>query len=545
MNRNHLDIVSGFHLILFFTAIILCNGFALSQEKVEGYRVGRITFISSRLVYIQFEITDSLNTGDTLFQRSNGKLKPVMRIKYISSRSCAAEKDTLYTPTLNDEIIAIVRSTNNSIKVDSFTKTEVPRANIISSKKDLIEPVLRKKNYYGRFSMQSLTNLTNTDKRNNYQRWRYALSFRADTINGSTFSASSYLFFAYNTKDWREVKDNIGHALKVYDLSFSFKPYNRSRVWFGRHLNRNVSGIGSIDGITYQQTIENYNAGALIGSHPDFRDYGYNFKMFEYGIYFSRTDTFETSQMDNSIAFFQQTNNFKTDRRFLYFQHSDNLLPALNFFASSEIDLFKREKGISETTLTLTSLYFNLYYNPLRELSFSFSYDARRNVVYYETYKSFIDSLFENEIRQGYRLSVLVRPLNKLTISLNGGYRFRKNDPAPSKNFGANLYYSSIPFINISSNLSYTNLASGYTEGETIGLHFSKYFDLIDLSLSADYRMIKYKFRFSTEELRQNIISGDVSYKLPLNIYFGLNYEGTFEKSQSYGRFYIDITKRF
>jgi len=267
--------------------------------------------------------------------------------------------------------------------------------------------------------------------------------------------------------------------------------------------------------------------------------------MFEYGVYFARSDTFETSQMENSIAYFNQTNNFKTDRRYLYYQHTNNLLSNFNFFASSEVDLFKREKGTGKTSLTLTSIYLNLYYNPIRELSFSLSYDARRNVVYYETYKSFIDSLFENEIRQGYRLNILVRPVNKLTLSLNGGYRFQKNDLRPSKNFGANLYYSSIPLVDVSGNLTYTNLISSYTEGETVGMRLSKYINLFDMNISADFRMIKYKFRYSNEQLKQNILSGDISFRLPANIYLGLNYEGTFEKYNTYGRFYVDLTKRF
>ncbi len=530
--------------VLILVAILSCGDLFSQGNKIE-YRTGKVTFIASEHVYVQFESTDSIKISDTLFQRMNGILKPIMEVKFISSRSCACVKDSSYAPKLNDEIVAIIRVNEKSINKE---QPKIDTAVVISNSpvnKEITETKVKKKNYSGRFSVQSLTNLTNTDKRNNYQRWRHTFSFKADSISGSAFSTSAYLFFAYNTRDWNEVKDNLGRALKIYDLSISYKPTNKNQLWFGRHLNYRVSNVGSIDGITFQQTIGNYYLGALVGSHPDFMDYGYNIKMFEYGVYFSRADTFATTQMENSIAYFNQTNNFKTDRRYLYYQHTNNLLTYLNFFASSEVDLFKREKGTGKTSLTLTSIYLNLYYNPIRELSFSLSYDARRNVVYYETYKSFIDSLFENEIRQGYRLSVLVRPFNKLTLSLNGGYRFQKNDLRPSKNFGANLYYSSIPFVDVSGNFTYTNLVSSYTDGETIGIRLSKYINLFDINISADFRMIKYKFRYSSEQLKQNILSGDISFKLPTGIYLGLNYEGTFEKYNTYGRIYIDLTKRF
>jgi len=543
MKNQNLNIASYICFYVFLTFLFYNN--LLAQENIIEYRTGKVTFISSQHVYVKFDKTDSIKNGDTLFQRLKGKLTPLLKVKFISSHSCACEKDSGSSLQINDEVIALIRTDGNLTKPEESQPLAPLQVNPYKIKTEIIEPAIKKKNYSGRISVQSLTNLTNTDKRNNYQRWRHSVSFKADSISGSAFSTSAYLFFSYNTKERNEVKDNLGRALKIYDLSVSYKPTAKNQLWFGRHLNYKVSNVGSIDGVTFQQTLGNYYLGTLVGSHPDFKDYGYNIKMFEYGVYFARSDTFETSQMENSIAYFNQTNNFKTDRRYLYYQHTNNLLTDVNFFASSEVDLFKREKGIGETSLTLTSIYLNLYYNPIRELSFSLSYDARRNVVYYETYKSFIDSLFENEIRQGYRLNILVRPVNKLTVSLNGGYRFQKNDLKPSKNFGANIYYSSIPFLDAGGNLTYTNLTSSYTEGETVGMRLSKYINLFDMNISADFRMIKYKFRYSNEQLRQNILSGDISFRLPANIYLGLNYEGIFEKHNTYGRFYVDLTKRF
>ena len=68
-------------------------------------------------------------------------------------------------------------------------------------------------------------------------------------------------------------------------------------------------------------------------------------------------------------------------------------------------------------------------------ISFSLSYDARKNVIYYETFKSTVDSIFENETRQGIRFGTNIRPFNNLFIGLNGGYRFLKKDIKPSRNF--------------------------------------------------------------------------------------------------------------
>jgi hypothetical protein len=52
-------------------------------------------------------------------------------------------------------------------------------------------------------------------------------------------------------------------------------------------------------------------------------------------------------------------------------------------------------------------------------ISFSLSYDARKNVIYYQTFRNSIDSIIENETRQGFRIGMNIRPFNNLFIGLN------------------------------------------------------------------------------------------------------------------------------
>jgi hypothetical protein len=249
--------------------------------------------------------------------------------------------------------------------------------------------------------------------------------------------------------------------------------------------------------------------------------------------------------MENTFAFFNQTNNFHTDRRYVYFQHTNNILPRTTFFASTEVDLFKKIWGVTKNDATLTSLYASLYLNPSSWISLSLSYDARRNVVYYETYKSYIDSLFTNEMMHGYRASLYLRPVNRLSVSVNGGYRFQKSDIKPSRNFGGNIYYSGLPLLDLNTGINYNRLISSYTDGNITGFHLSKYLTSLDMNLSVDLKRIEYKFSFNTDKLVQNSISADASFSLPLGLSLGISYEGIFEKHNSYGRFFVDLTKRF
>ena len=529
--------------VIFF----LCNNIYSQQNSGFEIRTGKVTYISSQHVYVQFDNTESINTGDTLYIVKGSNEIPSLIVKYISSRSCAGEVLPGNEIKLNDKLNAHIKISKQleTLVTTESEDTEKLKNTALVLQKQVVKTKSNKKNYYGRISLQSYSNLSNMGSQYNFQRWRYTFSFGADSISGSPFSFSSYLYFAYNTRDWGDVKTNLGKALKLYDLSLSYKLNNNNKIWFGRHLNYKISNVGSIDGVQYEHAFGNYYLGGIVGSHPDFADYGYNFKMFEYGGYVGRIDSFAASQMENTVAFFNQTNNFQTDRRYAYLQHTNNIIPGTNFFASTEIDLYKKISGTATNDITLTSLYTSLYIRPSRLVSLSLSYDARRNVVYYETYKSYIDSLFTNEMRQGYRVSLYLRPGNKMSISLNGGYRFQKTDIKPSRNFGANFYYSRIPFLDINAGVNYTRLISSYTDGSIAGIRFSKYINSLDLNLSADIRRIEYKFSYNSNKLIQNSISADASFRFPLDFYFGISYEGVFEKQNSYGRFFIDLTKRF
>lgn len=532
--------------LLVLLIIISLWGGIVANAQVREKRTGRVSFISSSHIYIQFDQTDRMNIGDTLYIQQGSNYTPAMRIKFLSSRSCAADKLIEHEISINDSVTAFVFKQAAAINISPAEKDTVVQA--LPETSSVPRPEIKKKmgkNTWGKFSIQSLSNLSNSGPRENFQRWRYSFSLGADSLAGSGFGFSSYLFFAYNTRDWQAVKSNIGKALKIYDLSLSYKIGMQNRVWAGRHLNNRISNIGSIDGLQFEHESGRYYLGGIVGSHPDFSDYGYNAKMFEYGAYAGRIDSISGSRMENTIAFFNQTNNFITDRRYVYYQHTNNILKRTNFFASAEVDLFKKESGVSSNSATLTSLYLSLYINPADFLSLSFSYDARRNVVYYETYKSYIDSLFTNEMRQGYRMSLIVRPTNRMMLSINGGYRFQKNDIKPSRNFGGNLYFSGIPFLDLNANASYTKLISSYTEGSIAGLRLSKFITSAEINVSLDLRRTEYNYNFNIEPVVQNSAGLDVSCRLPFNLYLGLNYEGVFEKQRSFGRFFLDLTKRF
>jgi hypothetical protein len=527
-------------LLFFITSCVV-----LSQSGGKEERTGMVTYKSTQNIYVKFDNTDKIKSGDTLFIKDNNQLHPVIIVKYLSQHSVAGELIDGRNLMINDNVYAYLKTE----LPDSLFKDTLSLNNRIDKKpkeNTVIIPATNysstSQNFTGRFSIQSFSNISNFTNSGNYQQWRYSFLFNADTIYGYPFSVSDYIIFTYKNGDLANFKDNIPRNLKIYDLACNYKFDESSNLWFGRHLNRRIANISSVDGLQYEQSFSGYYAGIVAGSRPDFNDMGFNFKLFEYGGYLGRTDTVNNSLMENTIAFMQQTNNFKTDRRFVYFQHSSSLLPEVNLFFSSEADLFKKVLNKGQYTFSLTGLFISTNYTPDRSVSFSLSYDARKDVIYYETYKSLADSLIDHETRQGFRAGVNYHPINNLFVGLSAGYRFQPGDPKPSRNFNGNISYGNIPVIDVTPSITFTRLISSYIDGSIWGASLSR--SLADFaSITMNYNHNQYKFLFG--DLKQNIFSIDISSRIWSQIFLSFSYEGTFESHNTWGRFLLDFTTRF
>ena len=181
----------------------------------------------------------------------------------------------------------------------------------------------------------------------------------------------------------------------------------------------------------------------------------------------------------------------------------------------------------------------------IKQLSVSLSYSARNNIIYYETYKNFIDRILESETLQGWRVQLNYRPIKYLSIGVNGGYRFRKNDPKPSRNLYGYVTYSRVPGINAAVTLSATVLETSYLSGNIYSLGLSR--DLIPGKLSGgfNYRMVDYKFLNAEMDLPQHIGDVNLHWRIYKKLSLSVNYEGTFESERTYNRVYVNLSQRF
>lgn len=538
-----------YRFLKIFTALFLGTfGTVIFGQNITD-KIGRITYISSQNIYVQFDNTEGMKQGDTLFVKVKGKLIPALRVNFLSTRSCAGIKISDAALKVDDQLHAKVHITDQAgteiIEPDTFKNFQSePQQQGLEMNKTTLRNVKRSVSN-GRFTLQSYSSLNPGNTNSLDQRWRYTFLYDAERIGETGFSFSSYFNYAYRVADWSRLKQKPLNNLKVYDLSLGYDFNEMTFVKLGRYLNPKISNLSSVDGVQFQAAFSNFFSGILVGSRPDFSTLGFNSKLFEYGAYIGRIDSAENGIMESTVGFFQQTNNYKTDRRFVYFQHNNSLLRELYFSLSSELDLFAIENKTAKTKPSLTSFYFTSRYAPSRLISFSLSYDARKNVIYYETFKNFADSIIENETRQGIRLGTNIRPLNNIFIGLNAGYRFLKKDIKPSKNFNGFITYSQIPIFDASSTVSYSRLISNYIDGTVLGVRLTKFISLIDYSVSVSYTNVSYDYLSSIAKLEQNNFSAELSGRIIDQIYLSCSFEGIFEEHVSYKRILFDLSLRF
>ena len=540
-------------LVFLLVGIYGISAQAQSQpDQIEG----TVSYITSQNVYVKFKSTTNVAIGDTLFMQQGDSLLPVLKVKDLSSISCVCKPISTKSLSISDRIFHIKSKVQVMPPILAETKDDIRLIqDSISPLYDTLqaEPSKQKKrvqDIYGFASVAAFSDFSNTPAGNSLK-MKYTISFNMKNIGHSKLSAESYITFVHRDNNWNDIQANIFNGLKIYNLSFSYKFNNKFELWLGRKINPKISNMGAVDGVQFEMRFKPITIGILGGARPNYPDYGFNFNLLQFGAYVSHNQPTKNGYLQSTLAFVQQMNSGQVDRRFVYLQHSNSVVKNLTFFGSVEVDFFNKKLNPEDSTLIkdnspkLSNLYLSLRYRILKKVSLSFSYSARKNVIYYETYKTFLEELLDTETLQGYRLQVTYRPVKKLSIGVSGSYRFQKVDPRPSKNLYTYITYSQIPAIKISSTISFIILETGYLSGKVYSAGISKDFFSGKFYTGLAYRYVDYKFSNSGSHLIQNLAEISLTWRIIRKLSFSIYYEGTFEKIYQYNRMYARLNFRF
>lgn len=539
--------------VLCFLFIPMVCSTAIAQKGNPEKITGTVTFITPLNIYVKFKDTRGINQGDTLYAYMRGKAEPVLTAKYLSSQSLAGPIIGKVFLKVGDRVFALVIPPEQKTKSAQIAGEEVDTS-LSTQAKEIRQTVVTTTNapltinprVYGGFTVNSYSNFSNFANASDIQRWNYSLNLNADKIGGSHFYFSNYMYMSYLGSQWKQVAVSPLGDLRVYDLALSYRTHDLN-VWAGRHVNEDISGVGPIDGIQAEERFGSVVTGEVIGYRPDFYSLGFNPNLFQFGGYLSQTVSMDAGTMRNTLGAFQQYNNLNTDRRFIYFQHNSTLFKILSLYASGQVDIFKLSGGNSTNDFSLTNLYFSTAYFPFSQLSLNLSYSAQRNIIYYQTFGSALDSLLErqNQLRNDARIEANIRPFPFTFITLGTGYSFQQGDVSPTRDANASLTQSNIPILLITLGVSYSKILSNYLDGSVIGVSASKYIPLNSTDIMLMFSRLDYRFGSGTMRMIQDEPSFQLTTKLLGNLFLNLFYQGTYSGKTSYGTFMGGITERF
>ena len=505
---------------------------------------GSVSFISSQHIYVRFKTTAGISENDTLFTRSGVKLVPALLVNKLSSTSCLCSSLTNKNFPVGVTILAKKRLQE---KPPETVKEAVNQETGAKLKEDIpVSSIARAKRYQqrirGSISAASYIDRSNADSLSHIS-YRYRFSLNAEHIGGSPFSLNSYVTFRYKQGEWDAVKQNIFSAVKIYNLSLKYDIDSSFYLKLGRQMSMNIPGIGAFDGLELGKSFKRFSMGLIGGTRPDYNDYGFNPELLQYGAYLSYNIFKPHIYSGTSVALINQLASAKTDRRFIFLQYSGTLFRNLTVFSSAEIDLFRPDS--IQTGDRLTSLYASISYRLSNKISLTGSYDARRNPIYYETWKTLRDTLFDNYLQSSYRLGTNIRLFKTVQFGIRASWRFLKSDPRQSK--GMNCY---ITWNNKGMNPLYLTLSGNYSESSYIsglnsGLSFQKYFSGGKLNVATGYYYQEYNYNEGGGKIRQHTGRFDLYLQGPAKFSFSADYEIAFERERIYNRLYLQLMKRF
>jgi hypothetical protein len=146
---------------------------------------------------------------------------------------------------------------------------------------------------------------------------------------------------------------------------------------------------------------------------------------------------------------------------------------------------------------------------------------------------------------QGYALNISYRPVNYLSVGVNGAWRFRPSDPKDTRNLHLYATYARIPWLETSVTGSFTILETGYLSGKVYSAGLSRDFFNSRLSPGITYRYVDYSYQPGELKQPQNILEGNISWRIYRKFFFSVFYEGTFEKVDQFNRLYARLNLGF
>ena len=530
------------YIILLF--LLSSEQIAEAQSSLEGI----VSFITSDNVYVRFQSTDAIEISDTLYSNEVACLEVMKK----SSTSCICQ-NIGECPVQKDNVVTLKVTKNNEIedaKTTLDTSSIALSSNVVENDPDqqLVEEpnqTLYKQKINVRSSVASYSSFSPFEN-NDRHRLVGRMSMNIENISNSKLSLHSNFNYRRNLQPNAEAPSPTDRLFRVYNLALSYDVDSTIQLSVGRKINRNLSSIGAIDGIQVEKQLSNFITGVVLGFRPDFFDFGFNANLFEYGAFIGHQLAKESIYSRTTLGFLEQRNAWNIDRRYMHFQSIQTINRNLHLFGSMEVDLYSRLNNVTSFQPRLTNLYLSTRYRFNRRLSLTLSYDNRKRIIFYETFRTQVEDLLIDDIaRQGLRLRVSLRPINGVFAGVSLAKRFQSDSGNKSDNLNAFVTLNRFLIKGGTLSFRYNRNLSNYLKSNIYSTTFSFYSFKNKLNTQLFYRNVQYDYFTSENKSTQNYYGANFYYRITRSLRFGLLLELSDRQNNRYYRMNTKLIKRF
>jgi len=521
-----------------FIIILCCLSLNVFGQNKKEVLKGKVTFVTSKNVYVRFESTALIKVGDSL-KLANSSTSCLL-VKNKSSKSlvcviignCEVKKDAVVEFFYHKTFVKsqIIRQQKN----ENTKTTVVKKSNNV---KDL-------ENISGKISLATYSNFY--ANRDNKHRVMARFSMYADHINNSNFSFETYLNYRNEVAGGKRNFSPNKYPFKVYNMALKYNDKDNLFITVGRKINNKTSSLGAIDGLQVEKHFGQNYVGVISGFRPDITSYTFNSKLFQYGVYVGRQTQSANIFSQTTLGFIEQRNGGKVDRRYTYFQHSSNLFNSLSLFSSLELDIYNKVNGIVSNNFRLTNLYLSARYRFSRKANLSLSYDSRKRIIFYETFQSDIERLLSDDIaRQGLRLRLNTKPFKFVNAGISYSTRFQSDSQNKSENINVYASMYRIPNIGGSFSINYNRNTSNFLESNIISVRHSRMAFKNRLSTTYYFRFVNYNYTSTESGNNYYYFGTDLSININRSLRLGVYAEYVKSDIENNYRFNTKIVQRF
>lgn len=533
--------------IIFILSLLFISTGLFSQTGSELIS-GKVSFVTSKNIYVKFNNTRHISVGDTLHMSTGVTMSPCLVVTQKSSSSCVCstindcevkKDDDIFFKRIVAPVITAEEEEPEEATPIELNEAETPEIEATEKSDKLFRERIR-----GRLSAATYSNFS--PERDDRHRMMYRFSLNASNIRDSRFSLESYLNYRQN---FTEGEFNPGQQTKffrVYNLAMRYDVDSTMSITVGRKINNKASSLGAIDGAQAEKFFGNYYVGAIAGFRPDIREFNFNPSLLQYGAYFGRMTGSDKFYSKTNIGLLEQRNAGSIDRRYTYFQHSSSINRKLNLFCSFELDLYKKVNDVVSTDIRLTNFYVSARYRLNRKINFSVSYDSRKRILYYETLRTEIDRLLDDDLaRQGVRARINVKPFKYFSTGVSYSKRFQSDSQNRSDNYNGFASYSKLPGVGGRLAFNFNMNISNYLESQIYSVRYSR--NIIKQKLNTDlyFRMVNYNYIYNENTISQQYYGASFSYRITRTLSFNILGEMSTRAQTNNYRVNAKIIKRF